>query len=263
MFALWLVLGCAPLDIQATVDACGPEGLIPEGGEYIEQTAALEQRCVEQLAGDLGIDWESFGADGPEAFEGEDTNLKRLLVAAEHLLRLEAGSVAETLETRGLPRAMHRRLSRIADAQGLTEDDPAGRLFYALLAHNTRVTRSGVLSETALMSFTRRRRLLRVGELGKLTQLERVGLLVHEPYHRWSRHDRRCTINGVEHEYDSTPDSAHGAASLYYYRLLRGAWLTVLTPEDSAAGLHRILSAPLQESCSQISDIEGFEPCEY
>jgi len=258
------LIGCAPppVAIEETLAACGDEPLFPTYSSltFFGDLPVIEVGCVERLHADIGLDIESFGLSEVRAVEGGESTYEEVIRGMFHLLRADVGSVNETLETPGLPQELYKNLVSVVDDYGLDDEDTANRLFYLMMADAVETTEYTDRREALSMWYRRGR--LWVSELNTNVVPNIASTLVHEGYHQWDKHTRRCNSGNGWYGADKNPDGSYGVEMLYLYRSIRGSVAHQENTQEAndQRDLYLLL---LSKGCSRIRDYEAFEPCEW
>lgn len=147
-----LLHACAPPGDQAWLDAREACGLAPgerPTGALVDDAPSrgLDRGCATWLGEDLGVDWESFGAE-PGPVEDAQDALSMLLLGAHQLIAGDWGTVGRLLADPRAPAWGLQDLEGLADEIDLAGPDDAGALLYAhVLRHVDRVVYDPGLSQ--------------------------------------------------------------------------------------------------------------------
>jgi hypothetical protein len=258
--------GCAaPVDYDATLAICGPRLAPGESAALLGDgtLGTLSEECAARLGEDVGLDWESFGVDGPEEVTALTRPHEVVLGGLQFLLLSNTGTVSEALSSAWVPPRLKSKLAGVRDDYGLSDDAPMSQLFYLEVATNTRAV---VMEEEldsderdASMSFGSLSRALLVAPGVDYNNLEAGSTLLHEVAHRWTSHSRLC-LSDPSSNVDEDPDSAYGAEAFFLYRYFRSDWLMAPGYDDPESQLYEVAEV-MQRTCGHILDRGGFEPC--
>ena len=195
--------------------------------------------CLEVVGQVLGLDWDSFGAEPADAV-GDTTAVG--VVANGFLIAVRSGDTPlSELYADGVPDELSAELqARAADA-GLSEEDPAGQAWFALLTdHIDRVRYDPESLSGCLGCMSYGRGTVIVGDMlgptdgpphpQPLNALGAAGLLVHEASHDFlSEHHIPCV--GTEgHNCDADAQGAYGASNWWWWTWIRPEQAEGTTP---------------------------------